>query len=387
MNVNGQESFNIQRALLIIVLSGLVIGSGIAFVRLFEGLPTESASLAIDWKGLWHDIRGGIHYEGTLRNPPWSVLILWPVTQLAMKTAWGLAMYVTLIMQMLTVPRTAHAWKTALGALLLMTSFPSLRHMADGNLEGLLIGGLLLIGVGIKTSHPLPLASGILLASAKPQSFVLLMPVLGLTLLITLPRQALFRTAGLVLAVVLATLIWRGQEWWVEGVRGNIHVNSLVDISLNATLGRLDLGPGELPIKVLMISAVIGIAGWVCWTSQPSFSRAKMGLLVAGSLLVSPYAAGNSLLTVLAIGIIPFFQARPLPGLVLIMLINASWWPHIQGYQAASSNYTTLLVGLAFLVLAWHVWREESATKAKSRDTLGERSKAKEHELRRTGWV
>lgn len=60
---------------------------------------------------------------------------------------------------------------------------------------------------------------------------------------------------------------------------------------------------------------------------------------------------------------------------------------HIQGYQAASSNYTTLLVGLAFLVLAWHVWREKSATKAKSWDTLGERSKAKEHELRRTGWV
>lgn len=344
------KTVRIMQAMLLVALSALLIVTGVAFSRFFDQLPAESSALAIDWEGLWRDIRQGIRYDGTLRNPPWSVLILWPVTQLAMKPAWGVAMYATLVIQVLSVPRTKHLGITVTSVLLLVTSFPAVRNMADGNLEGLVIGGLALIWAGVERAWSLPLAVGILLASAKPQSVALVMPVLFLTLLARVSRPVLIRTVVLVLAIVIPTLIWRGSAWWSEGIRGNIHAGSIMDVSLSATLSRIGV---TSVFSFLVIVLVIGVAGAVCWITKPGFSREKIGLLVAGSLLISPYAAGNSLLTVMAFGVIPLFQARPWRGLVLIALINASWWPHLKGEQAAFSNYTTLLLVMIFVALAW----------------------------------
>lgn len=360
------KSPRLPYVLLWTVLGGVLIGIGVLFARFADGLPVESTSLAIDWAGLWHDIRVGIHYQGTLRNPPWSVLILWPVIQLGMKQAWGLVIYATLIIEVLSVPPARRTWLTVLGILLLTTSFPSLRNMADGNLEGLVIAGVLLISTGMNRQQPVLLATGILLASAKPQSVVLLMPVLGLTLLITMPRRKLIQTAALVLLIVFPTLIWRGAEWWREGIQGNIHANSLVDISLRATLDRL--GTGSV-VTGLVIIAVIGMSGTVYWLTKPTLSRETIGMLIAASLLVSPYSAGNSILTVIAIGIMPLFQTNPISGLMIFALVNASWWLHIQEQQAAFSNYSTLLLIILFLLLARAHFRVTPVQQTERADT------------------
>ncbi|MFO7581485.1 hypothetical protein, partial [Guyparkeria sp.] len=87
-SVQSKPTLYLRYGLWWTIIGGMLIGIGVLFARFFSDLPIESTSLAIDWTGLWHDIRAGIRYQGTLRNPPWSVLILWPVTQLAMKQAW-----------------------------------------------------------------------------------------------------------------------------------------------------------------------------------------------------------------------------------------------------------------------------------------------------------
>jgi hypothetical protein len=71
------------------------------------------------------------------------------------------------------------------------------------------------------------------------------------------------------------------------------------------------------------------------------------------SLLLAPYAAANSVLTVLAVGVIPLFQKRPWIGAVLIALINLPFVfpPDVQFNYSAW--YTTALLLVIWGVLNW----------------------------------
>lgn len=154
--------------LALVVLLVVFVALGAVFAWFFARLPVEDTTLAMDWKGLWADIRSGIHY-GTLRNPPWSVFFLYPLTRLPMQVSWGVAMYLTLVVLIVSVPLARPRWRYWLSVLLLTSSIPSLRHMADGNLEGVMIAGLLLLLYGYHRASVPALAAGLLLGTAKPQ--------------------------------------------------------------------------------------------------------------------------------------------------------------------------------------------------------------------------
>ena len=117
-----------------------------AFALYFESIPLKNNSLAIDWRTFWASIRGGqLEYFPVfgLRFPPWSLVpILW-LGLLPMKTAWGILSGVGVMILVFSVPRGGSKPAYGLSILLLVLSFPALRNLADGNMENLVIGGIL----------------------------------------------------------------------------------------------------------------------------------------------------------------------------------------------------------------------------------------------------
>ena len=68
--------------------------------------------------------------------------------------------FITLLVLVVSVPRAEPRWMYWLGILLLATSFPALRHSADGSFEALVIGGILLSVAGYERRRPYLLAGG-----------------------------------------------------------------------------------------------------------------------------------------------------------------------------------------------------------------------------------
>lgn len=76
-------------------------------------------------------------------------------------------------------------------------------------------------------------------------------------------------------------------------------------------------------------------------------------MLIAGSLLIAPYAAGNSVLSVLAIGMIPLFQSNLLLGGILVALVNLPFLWSTDVLYNFQSYYWTVVVLIIWAVLVW----------------------------------
>jgi hypothetical protein len=339
----------------------------ILFAIFFEKIPTQNNTLAMDWKTSWASIRGGdlqyLPVDG-LRFPPWSFVPLLPLGLLPMQTAWGILAGVGVVILVVSVPRIESKAFYWLSIILLVISFPSIRNIADGNMENLVVGGVLLILYGYSSKHIYALVAGILLATIKLQEVTLLLMVVALYVLLTwTPRNWLKMGLWLTGAIALS-LIWRGQSWFVAlfGLNYLKYTNSIIDISVFAALRRL----GFIPPFVITLfwMAILGITLFAAWKSRTTLSREKAGMLIAGSLLIAPYAAGNSVLSVLAIGIIPLLQANRLLGGILIVLVNLPYlWSSdlLYNFQA---YYWTVVIFITWAFLAWRCLSATSPHKA-----------------------
>jgi hypothetical protein len=334
-----------------IVVGLLVLAATIPLLLFFERIPIEGTSLAIDWKQLWEGVRGGVPHYGTgLRSPVWSILPVLPLGLLSLRTSWGLMVLLTLIVTILSVPRTGDRRLWLASVLLLVVSYPSLRHLVDGNLEGLVIAGVVAALLGYHRQSPWIFTLGVFMASAKVQETWLFLLLLAIYTLRYWPRRKIWITAGIMLAFIFPSMLWKGREW-LDTIFTSPYPGSIIDINLRAAVQRLGL-PDWLGLALWGL--VLAVTLYFSFTPGPDFSRFKAGLLVSASLLLAPYAAGNSFLAVLAIGIIPLFQRYRWPGLALILLadlpILASsellWW------QAYYWTFLLLLSWGAFLWIA-----------------------------------
>ena len=339
----------------------------ILFAVFFEQIPTQNNTLAMDWKTSWASIRGGdLQYwpiDG-LRFPPWSLVPLLPLGLLPMQTAWGILAGVGVFILVASVPRIGSKPVYWLSILLLVISFPSIRNIADGNMENLVVGGVLLILYGYSSKHLYAVVIGILLATIKLQEVTLLLVVVALYVLMTwTPRNWLKMGLWLTGAIALS-LMWRGQSWFVAlfGLNYQKYTNSIIDISVSAALRRLGFIPSF--VITLFWIAILGITLFVAWKSRTTLSREKAGMLIAGSLLIAPYAAGNSVLSVLAIGMIPLFQSNRLLGGIFIALVNLPFLWSTDTLYNFQAYYWTVVVFLIWAVLAWRCLSVASQQKA-----------------------
>jgi len=335
---------------------------GTVFALFFSQLPVESTSLALDWRGIYTGLIRGVRYGSGVRNPPWSLALLLPLRVLSMPASWGVWNFVSLLILLLSVPRHAQRARFWLSALLLIVSYPILRLFADGNLDPLTLAGALLCVIGYQKRHSLVLTAGILLASTKPQASVLLLLVLGLYVLQTWPLREWLRLGGWLAIIVIPAMLWRGQEW-LEAVFGIQQRGSLMDVSLNSTLTRAGLSP---TLSAVLWLAVLGLTLFIAWRSDRTFSRYKAAMLAAASLLIAPYSAGNTVLVVMAVGVIPLFQARPGWGLLLIALIDLPFLIPTDALLVSFGYYSTLLLLLLWATMIVQIGREAPIRKPAS---------------------
>ena len=297
-------------------------------ISFFDRLPIEGSSLAIDWRAIWTGIaHGQVTYTTGLVSPPWIALVLSPLGLLSVQASWGILSLITLIAAFVSVPRPPiHAKikvrRLYLVSILLLTiSWPLLRQLADGNLEVLVISGVCLILYGLRIQNAAWLAAGALMITVKPQECWLLLVLLGIYVLTRWPMWKWLNTVLLCAVFIIPTFVWLGPAWlnadfgYPGPGRGTI-----IDMTWQATLNRIGV-PGWLALIGWM--AILGVTIYIAWISRRTFDRQKAGALIAASLLLAPYAAGNSILTVLAVGIIPLFQIKPRQGLILILLCDA----------------------------------------------------------------
>lgn len=335
-----------------LLAAALLVVALVLLIAFFEQFPIEGTSLGLDWESLWAGVKGGnLRYDQGVRSPPWSVWPLLPLGWLSFRASWGVLTLATIIVLILCVPRHTTRAKRWLAVALLLLSFPSLRHMVDGNLEGLVIGGILLIGYGYNQRQVAALTLGLLLATAKPQETWWIVLIVGFGVIKHWPPAQWLKLAGLTGTVVIASLLWKGSEWW-PSMADSPFKNTIIDISLPAAIDRLGW-PGSLTL--LSAGLVAGLTLWVSLKNTSELSRSKIALLACASMLISPYAAGNSFLTVLAIGIIPLFLSRPWLGGFLILLTNL---PYLANYDLlfyGQAYYWTILLLIAWGVFAWQV--------------------------------
>lgn len=305
-------------SIIIVIAIGLSAGVFIAF---FQMIPIESGAIAIDWKKIWPMLEGGtIEYRaGYLMNPPWSVLLVAPLGLLPMRTSWGLLAFITTTVLILSVPRIRKKRRYWLSVLLLVLSYPALRHMIDGNFEVLIIGGALLTLSGIRSRRPFPLALGLLLLSSKPQSGTLVIAAVCLYALMywQQERELWLKTAAIMLCIIIPSMLWSGRPW-LEAMVNIPERTSIMNMSLSAALSRTG-GIPEVAVTLVWF-ALACTTLVVMWKTRATLTRDKVAFLLAASLLLAPYSSGNSHVTILAIGIIPLFQKRPLMGGILIAM-------------------------------------------------------------------
>lgn len=335
----------------------VLIVCAVAFAWFFMQIP-EDSPLGIDlifytvdqWDVEYHVVNG-------LRNPPWSAMLLVPFgSMMNHYAAWGILVFVTLIVLVLSVPQVKKKWLFWLSVVLLITAFQTLRVFADAQLEVFIISGVLLVVGGYKRKNPYILAAGILLATTKPQAVFMLMLILPFFLLRTWQVRDWLKSAAVVLVVVVPTLLWRGREW-LAAVGGTYQAGGIIDSSLRASLNRLGFMP---PIMVAVIWLILFIATLtVIWFSDRTLTREKAAFLVASSLLLAPYAGGNTLLVVVAVGIIPLLQKRLWLGLGLFVLIDIAYPFNSEAFIWFHASYWTLFLLLMWGIFTWWIYQHE----------------------------
>lgn len=350
---------NSVRYVLVIILLAVFI---VLFVSVFKRLPIEGTSLALDWRGIWQSIEGGtINYGKGLRNPPWSIIPVLPFGLISFRESWALLTIVTLGVLVISVPRNSSHRSFWFYTFLISTSFPTLRLVADGNLEVLTIAGTLILLYGYRSRSPWALSVGILLASAKPQESWLFILAIALYSYQQWPLKRVATAFTIVVLFVVPSMLWVGKDW-LQALILIEERGSIMDVSLIAAMNRLMVSPwliGIFWLAILIATMVVVIR------TGRSFSRHKAGFLISASLLLSPYSAGNSMITVLAIGIIPLLKESPKAGLLMIALINLQYFsPNSSIMYSYGAFYSTGLLLLSFLLLGGYVYRSETISLA-----------------------
>lgn len=306
----------------------------------------DNPAIAFDWRAGFH---GAIWREnfgwGTVafQTPPWSVLFLLPFTALSFGLGWAAMMYITTIALVLAVPRRPSRNKWLIGTLLLLTAHPVLRNFADVNLEGFLVAGMLISLYAFDQKKPYTLALGILIAGIKPQGVFLVFVIMGSYMLRTFHWRDIAKVVGVCGGVFAITMLIWGEAWLMS--LGRLPLG----ISLTATLA--DIGLSSVPITIIRTFVAI-VSLVVAYRGNPILDRSKVGLLIAASVLVAPYANGLSLVTSLAFGGIALFMNRPWLGVFVFLAYNL---PYLQAFGVDQFTIENTFYYMTIQLVLWGI--------------------------------
>lgn len=298
----------------------LLISTGALLIEFFEIIPIDNTSLAIDWRGLWMGIRGGVIKYGNetgIRYPPWSLIFILPLGFFPFRVSWGLLTLATIITLIASVPRRGRM-KLLVNSFLLTLSFPSLRTIVDGNLEFLVIAGICILLYGMSSKNILIVVAGGLLAATKIQETWVLLLTLPIYAIKNWPKLETIKAILLLIVVFVPSFIWYGQDW-IYSVILSPYRGSVMDSSMLSTLDRFGI---STPLSLVIWMVLFLVTLFLVFKNIHSLSRYKISFLISASLLLAPYAAANNFLTLYAIGVIPLLDSWPKAGTMLFVLTN-----------------------------------------------------------------
>ncbi|MGB7538173.1 MAG: hypothetical protein WBM17_06510 [Anaerolineales bacterium] len=340
----------------------LIAGAAILAVMLlivwfFLRIPIAGTTLAMDWitirPGVDHwDLTYGM--DSLLRITPWSAILLLPLGQLPLNAGWGMVAFLTLIVLTLCVPREANSGgKWIAGVFAAAFSFLALRTMADGNVEFLTLAGLVLLEAGLLRKNPVVFALGILLTVSKVQETWILVLFLPLVAGREWNSRKWLITLSILALAIVPAILWRGREWFAS-VFSIQDRGSIMDSSLLAAIPRIG-GSAETAVILWAILFIATAAVGALYVR--GYSREALGFMTAASLLLAPYAAGNNVLIVYAIAVLPLLLCLRWEGVLLAVLCNLPYvmLPFPDLNYRYSASYWTLVLVLAWVLLAFRL--------------------------------
>ena len=312
----------------------------------------QETGLGRDWQIFWATTHGfRAHYEsGLLFAPPWILPLLWLLTLLPVEIGWSLAAFATAGVLVLSVPKQDGPARLVTGSLLLVTSYPAMRQMLEGNIEAVVIGGMLILLWAYSRRSAVAMALGLLLVLVKIQLSWPLLLLLAVHLYREWPRRKLITAGSLVTILAVPFLLWKGREWLDAIIQ--ISRVERTNASLLGEFARLGV-PQALSLAVWGVVFLFGI--WMASRFSPSITRLEVGWLAGMGLLLSPYASSLSTLTPLALGVTSLYQKQPKIGLLLFALSNI---PYLSAFfpQVRSKWEATFALGATLItvtVLSW----------------------------------
>jgi uncharacterized membrane protein len=351
---SGGARMTASKLISVLITGFLLLAALIATAVFFMRIPIAGTTLALDWISIRIGVKNWDLFYGAasgLRLPPWSGLLLVPAGMLPVQAGWGVIAFLTLAVVPLGLQRDRlEGRKFILAALALTLGFPVLRTIVDGNVEFLIVAGLLLLEAGILRRQPVVFVLGILLSATKVQETWILLLFLPLVAGRAWTARKWLETMGLSALVVLPCMIWKGRDW-IASVVTSQYRGSIMDSSLLNTVQRGGLSAGvAVGLWGVLLLLTVFIAAKYC----RGYSREAMAFFLSASLLLAPYTAGNNLIVVYVIGAVPLLLARRWEGAVLFGLINLPylflpfrdlmyWW---------SAPYWTLVLLVSWILFA-----------------------------------
>jgi hypothetical protein len=339
MTAQQIRNYTLFFAFSLLLLSGL-------FLLVIPLLRLSPENFAFDWResfygAIWRTDFGWETHP--FRVPPWSIPFFIPLTALPFNIGWAVMMAFTTISLVLVVPRFPKNVQRA-GLILLFTAYPVIRNYADVNLEAYVLLGLMLSFAAFQKQNPYLLALGVLLATIKPQNVSLLMLVIGSYMLQTWTKRNVLIFAGIVGAVVLASLVIWGRAWYTS------LTTTPTGVSLSATFASLSL-PSWFAILLQIGIGLITL--FVVLRGNKEISKLKAGLLITASVIIAPYTNLTSLVSMLAFGGIALLQKRFWLGIIVFMLANSPYLYRLSlvSLDLDSSLWVTIIMTITWLIL------------------------------------
>jgi uncharacterized membrane protein len=353
-NNSGGAAVNASMLVPLIITGVLILAALVATAVFFMRIPIAGTTLALDWIGIrvgvagWNILYGA---ESALRIPPWSALLLVPIGLLPLQAGWGVVAFLTFLIVPFSLPwERLHGWKIVLAALALTLGFPVLRTIVDGNIEFLIVAGLLLLEYGILRGQPVIFALGILLSATKVQETWVLLIFLPLVAGRGWTVRRWLEALGVAALIALPCLIWKGRDW-IASVVTSQYRGSIMDSSLMTTVERVGLPAGAAAVFwVILFLLTALVAAKYC----RGYSREAVAFFLSASLLLAPYSAGNNLIVVYVIGAVPLLLARRWEGVLLFGLINLMYFflPFRDLLYWWSASYWTLVLMISWTLFA-----------------------------------
>jgi hypothetical protein len=226
-------------------------------------------------------------------NAPWAIFILLPIGYLPVKYGQALLITIQLIGLVLAVDHFTEKRNNKMDLLIIFLALANIHTfglLASGNLDGLLVIGILASWMGAKDNKPILFGTGLWLLSIKPINILFAIPVLVKKIWGWSMKDKLLSLGPLIVTILISFPVF-GLNW----INRYFEAMSSVppNIKPQTSLWRLLSFLGIQTDLALWIFCFAGIIFLIFLLRSKQVEENMLHLGLSSNLVFSPYALGN----------------------------------------------------------------------------------------------